>query len=166
MSKQIIVPDIGDFEKVEIIEILVKQGDFIKINDPLITLESDKSSVEVPSTEEGTIEKINVKVGDKVSKGDIILSINLQNNEAKPKLSTDTEKIIQEAELSLKKESLHKNQNNSVDLRVVVLREFNKEYLKLNFHTDFRSPKIVNLKKTIILHFFFMINHVININRI
>ena len=72
MSKQITVPDIGDFENVEIIEILVKQGDTIKKNDPLITLESDKSSVEVPSTEEGIIEKIRVKVGDKGSKGDLI----------------------------------------------------------------------------------------------
>ena len=76
MSKQITVPDIGDFENVEIIEILVKQGDQIKKNDPIITLESDKSSVEVPSTEEGLVEKINVKVGDKVSKGDSILIIN------------------------------------------------------------------------------------------
>ena len=52
MSKQILVPDIGDFENVEIIEVLVKQGDKAKLNDSLITLESDKSSVEVPSTEE------------------------------------------------------------------------------------------------------------------
>ena len=51
MTKQILVPDIGDFENVEIIEVLVKQGDEIKKNDPLITLESDKSSVEVPSTD-------------------------------------------------------------------------------------------------------------------
>ena len=83
MSKNILVPDIGDFENVEIIEVLVKQGDEIKINDPLITLESDKSSVEVPSTEQGIIEKLNVKVGDKVSKGDLILSINSQNVEPK-----------------------------------------------------------------------------------
>ena len=77
MNKQILVPDIGDFENVEIIEdFSEKQGDEIKKNDPLITLESDKSSVEVPSTEEGIIEEINVKVGDKVSKGDLILSIN------------------------------------------------------------------------------------------
>ncbi len=79
MSKQIIVPDIGDFENVEIIEILVKKGDQVKKNDPLITLESDKSSVEVPSTEEGIIEKVNVKIGDKVSKGDLILSIISKN---------------------------------------------------------------------------------------
>ena len=86
MNKQITVPDIGDFENVEIIEILVKQGDTIKKNDPLITLESDKSSVEVPSTEGGIIEKISVKVGDKVSKGDLILSINSKNNEPRSNL--------------------------------------------------------------------------------
>ena len=79
MNKQILVPDIGDFENVEIVEVLVKQGDTVKKNDPLITLESDKSSVEVPSTEDGVIEKINVTVGDKVSKGDLILSIKAQN---------------------------------------------------------------------------------------
>ena len=58
MNKQVLVPDIGDFEKVEIIEVLVKPGDNIKKNDSLITLESDKSSVEVPSTEEGKNEQV------------------------------------------------------------------------------------------------------------
>ena len=62
MSKEILVPDIGDFESVEIIEILVKIGDKIKKNDSVVTLESDKSSVEVPATIEGTVEKINAKV--------------------------------------------------------------------------------------------------------
>ena len=57
MSTEIKVPDIGDFKEVEIIEILVNEGQKISKNDPLITLESDKSSVEVPSTENGTIKK-------------------------------------------------------------------------------------------------------------
>ena len=52
MKKDLLVPDIGDFENVEIIELLVKQGQKISINHPIVTLESDKSSVEVPSTEE------------------------------------------------------------------------------------------------------------------
>ena len=55
MSTNISVPDIGDFESVEIIEILVKPGDTVKINDPIVTLESDKSSVEVPSPVQGKI---------------------------------------------------------------------------------------------------------------
>ncbi len=75
MSEKLLVPDIGDFEEVEVIEILVKQGDLIKINDPVVTIESDKSSVEIPSTISGKIESITVKVGDKVSKGDLLLNI-------------------------------------------------------------------------------------------
>ena len=76
MSEQkIIVPNIGDFKEVEVIEVLVKEGQTIKKNDSVITLESDKSSVEVPSNYSGKIKKINIKVGDKVSEGNIILLI-------------------------------------------------------------------------------------------
>jgi len=74
-EKKLLVPNIGDFKNVEVIEVLVKSGQQIKKNDPLITLESDKSSVEVPATDEGKINKINVKVGDKVSEGNEILSL-------------------------------------------------------------------------------------------
>ena len=76
---KIFVPDMGDFKDVEIIEVLVKEGQEIKKNDSLITLESDKSSVEVPSTQNGIIEKIKVKVGDKVNKGDLILELRVEN---------------------------------------------------------------------------------------
>ena len=75
MKKDILVPDIGDFDNVEIIEVLVKEGQKIQKNDSIVTLESDKSSVEVPSTEEGEVLKILVKVGDKVSKGDKLVEI-------------------------------------------------------------------------------------------
>ena len=68
MATKITVPDIGDFEKVEIIEILAKPGSIIKKNDPVVTLESDKSSVEVPSPFSGKISSLEVKIGDKVSK--------------------------------------------------------------------------------------------------
>ena len=114
MTKDLLLPDIGDFEKVEIIEVLVKVGDKIKKNESLVTLESDKSSVEVPSTEDGIIESVNVKVGDKVSKGHLLATLeSLRPTEEKPKkileekLPPDTEKIIEEAEntLVLKKEA-------------------------------------------------------------
>jgi len=64
MTTEITVPDIGDFENVEIVEILTKPGDTIKKNDPVVTLESDKSSVEVPSPLAGTIFSLKVKIGD------------------------------------------------------------------------------------------------------
>ena len=75
MSEKLLVPDIGEFEKVEVIELLVKAGDQINTNDPVVTIESDKSSVEIPSNISGIIETVNVKVGDKVSKGDLLLNI-------------------------------------------------------------------------------------------
>src|SRR5210317_946456 len=75
MSEVITVPDIGDFESVEIIEVLVKEGDTINKDEPIVTLESDKSSVEVPSPYTGIISKLNVKVGDKVSKGSPLASL-------------------------------------------------------------------------------------------
>ncbi len=74
MNQKLLVPDIGDFEKVEVIEILVKVGDSIKVNDPVVTIESDKSSVEIPSVLEGKVDSINVKIGDKVSKGDLLVT--------------------------------------------------------------------------------------------
>ena len=108
MNQKLLVPDIGDFEKVEVIEILVKVGDSIKVNDPLVTIESDKSSVEVPSIAEGKVDSINVKIGDKVSKGDLLVTlVNIKSSEQKPKknikekLPIDTEKIIKEAEKTL-----------------------------------------------------------------
>ncbi len=105
MTEKLLVPDIGDFENVEVIELLVKEGQEIKKNDPVITIESDKSSVEIPSIFSGKIESIVVKVGDKVSKGDLIL--NILSVEQKFSSSQDvpknTENLIQEAESSLKK---------------------------------------------------------------
>ena len=108
MANKLLVPDIGDFENVEIIEILVKIGDKIKKNDPIVTLESDKSSVEVPSISDGIVENINVKIGDKVSKGDLLLQLKENTLTEKKsrkieseKIPVDTEKIIEEAEKTL-----------------------------------------------------------------
>ena len=70
---EIKVPNIGDFKDVEVIEVLVSEGQKLKKNDPLITIESDKSSVEIPSTLDGKIKTVKTKVGDKVSEGDLIL---------------------------------------------------------------------------------------------
>ncbi len=105
MSLKLLIPDIGDFDNVEIIEILVKKGEKINKNDPVVTLESDKSSVEVPSNYEGEVESINVKIGDKVSKGDLILTLSSSNEKIVEKIPPVTEKIIQEAESSISKKN-------------------------------------------------------------
>lgn len=67
------VPDIGDFKDVEIIEVHVAPGDEVKVDDSLITLESDKASMDVPATAAGTVEALKVKQGDRVSEGELIL---------------------------------------------------------------------------------------------
>ena len=72
---ELIVPDLGDFADVEIIEVLVDPGDEVAINESLITLETDKASMDVPSTHAGKVSSLKVKVGDKVNAGDIILTI-------------------------------------------------------------------------------------------
>ena len=102
-STKILIPDIGDFKDVEIIEVLVKNGQQIKKNDSLITLESDKSSVEVPSTHEGIVEKINIKVGDKVNQGDLILSLKSESKQDEKKEAIREDKKIEE-KIELKKQ--------------------------------------------------------------
>jgi len=73
MKKEVRIPNIGDFSDVEVIEVLVNKGDTINVEDPLITLESDKASITVPSPIAGSIKEIHIAVGDKVSAGDLIL---------------------------------------------------------------------------------------------
>ena len=72
-SSEVKVPDIGDFKNVEVIEVLVKPGDRIAKEQSLITLESDKATMEIPSPGPGVVKELRVKVGDKVSQGSAIL---------------------------------------------------------------------------------------------
>ena len=73
--KDVLVPDIGEFDAVEVIEVLVKSGDAVSVEDPLLTMESDKASMDVPSPFSGTVKTIKIKAGDKVSQNDLILTL-------------------------------------------------------------------------------------------
>jgi len=89
MSKlvEVFVPDIGNFDSVDVIDVLVKPGDVIAKEDSLITLESDKASMDIPSSHAGTVKELKVKVGDKVTKGTLILLLEEEagaSPEAKP----------------------------------------------------------------------------------
>jgi len=91
---EIKVPNIGDFKDVEVIEVLVAVGQILQKNDPLITIESDKSSVEIPSSLEGKVKSLKIKVGDKVSEGDLILTLEEKsqkknNVDEKPKIEKE-----------------------------------------------------------------------------
>ena len=89
---EIKVPNIGDFKDVEVIEVLVTVGQILQKNDPLITIESDKSSVEIPSNFEGKVKSLKIKVGDKVSEGDLILIL---EEKSQTKEKVDQKPIIE-----------------------------------------------------------------------
>ena len=107
-NKDLIVPNIGEFKDVEVIEVLINEGDIINKNDPLITIESDKSSVEIPSIYSGKIEKLNLKVGDKVSEGSTIATIS-----AKDEI---VENIKENKELENKKETISQPEINKIEI--------------------------------------------------
>ncbi len=111
MAQDILVPNIGDFKDVEIIEILVKEGDTVSKGDPMITIESDKSSVEVPSSHSGTIEKLHIKIGDKVSEGSLIAS-----------LSGSGEKQIEKIEET---KTIEKEVFNSEEVKILTVPQVN-----------------------------------------
>src|SRR3954468_6533642 len=74
-GQEVKVPDIGDFKNVEVIEILVKPGDSVAKEQSLISLESDKATMDVPSPASGVVKELKVKLGDKVSQGSVVLTL-------------------------------------------------------------------------------------------
>ncbi len=135
-TKDIKVPNIGEFKDVEVIEVLIKKGQEIKKNDPLITIESDKSSVEIPSTFEGIVKAINLKIGDKVSEGDKILEVEI-NEDSKKEQETklvkeeNPKKIIldkiSETKRAIDPQNLINNDTSSVTLASPKARKFARE---------------------------------------
>ena len=115
MATEITLPNIGDFNNVEIIEIQIKPGDIIKEDDSIVTLESSMSSMEVPASIAGKISELKVKIGDRVSKGSVLALIESgekikeepikQKEKKDEKILPETEKIIKEAESTIIKKS-------------------------------------------------------------
>ncbi|MFO7306835.1 MAG: biotin/lipoyl-containing protein, partial [Gammaproteobacteria bacterium] len=75
MAIDVLVPDLGDFKDVEVIDVLVKPGDTVEVDTPLITLETEKATMDVPSTSAGTVKSVAVKKGDRVSTGSLVLTL-------------------------------------------------------------------------------------------
>ncbi len=119
LTKDLKVPNIGEFDNVEVIEVLINEGQKIEKNDPLITIESDKSSVEIPSLESGTIRSLNVKVGDKVSEGDKILEIEV-NEKKGSNLSSD-----ESVKENLKKKDTEVTKNT--DVENLIIKDFSSK---------------------------------------
>jgi len=84
------VPDIGDFAEVAIIEVLVQPGDTIKAEQSLITVESDKASMEIPSSHAGVVKELRVKLGDKVAEGSVVLTLEVEGATAAAPVAAPT----------------------------------------------------------------------------
>src|SRR5256885_1867328 len=88
---QVVVPDIGDFKEVEVIEVLVKPGDAVSKEQSLITLESEKATMEIPSPAAGVVKELKVKTGDKISQGMAILVLEAAEQRAEPRAEPKAE---------------------------------------------------------------------------
>ena len=118
-QKNVELPDIGDFDAVDIIEVLVKIGDTVNENDSIITLETDKATMEIPAPFSGKVSSLSVKVGDKVAKGDLILILESESEtlgDAKKEHSTEpvnqlsNDNVAEKASTEDKIEEVHKEE--------------------------------------------------------
>ncbi|MDA9149985.1 2-oxo acid dehydrogenase subunit E2 [Candidatus Pelagibacter sp.] len=128
-DKEIKVPNIGEFKDVEVIEVLVSNGQSVSKNDPLITIESDKSSVEIPASFDGKVKSVKIKVGDRVSEGDLILTVEQSGEEEK----NIEQKTIKETEPVT-------NQNQ--EEKIVKVLQTQNLIKKDNSETSSASPKV------------------------
>ena len=130
---EIKVPNIGDFKDVEVIEVLVSEGQILQKNDPIITIESDKSSVEIPSNFEGKVKSLKTKVGDKVSEGDLILILEerlatKENTEEDPNIEKEFKKIkVIKPEIEQTSINQVKNLSNEISSASPKARKFARE---------------------------------------
>ena len=128
-DKEIKVPNIGEFKDVEVIEVLVSNGQSVSKNDPLITIESDKSSVEIPASFNGKVKSVKIKVGDRVSEGDLILTVEQSGEEEK----SIEQKTIKEEEPAANQDQVEK---------VVKVNQAQNLIKKNNSETSSASPKV------------------------
>ena len=99
---QLLVPDLGDFEDVEVIEVLVSVGDTVVVEDPLVTIETDKASMDVPAETAGRIVSLEVEVGSKVSTGSLVATIEVEDGVAvaDPPARDEPTQVMSEAEIT------------------------------------------------------------------
>ena len=139
-QKNVELPDIGDFDAVDIIEVLVKVGDTVNENDSIITLETDKATMEIPAPFAGKVTALSVKVGDKVAKGDLILTL-----EGESENSVDAEARSETNQLINQVSKANASETNSNQDKV---NETQKEEISLNPDTNFHaSPSIRKLAR-------------------
>ena len=111
-QKNVELPDIGDFDSVDVIEVLVKVGDIVNENDSIITLETDKATMEIPAPFAGKVTTLSIKVGDKIAKGELILTLESESEEIKGELD-QVEGESENIEKTIKQEDIDINPDNS-----------------------------------------------------
>src|SRR5947207_5775848 len=121
MSVEVKVPDIGDFKEVEVIEVLVKPGDKVAKEQSLVTLESDKATMEIPSPGPGVVKEIKIKLGDKVSRGSVILVLDSQEKDAPAEKSEPTRPAATSAPAASPTEKKQTEEKSDLDCDVVVI---------------------------------------------
>ena len=114
-TKNVNLPDIGDFDSADVIEILVKIGDLVKENDSIITLETDKATMEIPAPFSGKITNLAMKVGDKVSHGDLILTVESDSEPAEIESEPSVKSKEPKPEVSLEDSTQAKDKPNKLD---------------------------------------------------
>ncbi len=120
-SIEVKVPDIGDFDSVEIIEILVAPGDEIKVEDALITVESDKASMEIPSSDAGIVKSLKVSLGDNVSEGSVVLELEVAESKVQTKKTKPTKASAESNESSPAPVAAKASGDVDIQAQVVVL---------------------------------------------
>ena len=139
-TKNVNLPDIGDFDSVDVIEILVKIGDLVKENDSIITLETDKATMEIPAPFSGKVTNLAIKVGDKVSHGDLILTVESDSEPAEIESEPSVKSKEPEPEVSLEDSTSAKDKPNKLDQK--------KEEISLDTEPDSHaSPSIRKLAR-------------------
>ena len=140
-QKNVELPDIGDFDAVDIIEVLVKVGDTVNENDSIITLETDKATMEIPAPFAGKVSALSVKVGDKVAKGDLILTLESESDqeEESPEEKVESTQPVNQASKDTEPEDTSTQENQS---------EVQKEEHSLNTDSSYHaSPSIRKLAR-------------------
>jgi len=139
-TKNVNLPDIGDFDSVDVIEILVKIGDLVKENDSIITLETDKATMEIPAPFSGKVTNLAMKVGDKVSHGDLILTVESDSEPTEIESEPSVKSKEPEQEVSLEDSTSAKDKPNKLDQK--------KEEISLDTEPDSHaSPSIRKLAR-------------------
>ncbi len=139
-TKNVNLPDIGDFDSVDVIEILVKIGDLVKENDSIITLETDKATMEIPAPFSGKVTNLAIKVGDKVSHGDLILTVESDSEPVESESEPSAKSKEPEPEVRLDDSTPSKDKQNIPDQK--------KEKISLDTEPDSHaSPSIRKLAR-------------------